>query len=1154
MKNKTLAVLSASLLCASASAGTYTWTGAAGDNLYFTAGNWSYDDGAGNVTSPAATAPARNTTDDIVIATGDAVNYVPGGDWEPKGSTTISNGSSLTQTGGNSWPRIQGPLLLDGGSYDTGSAGQFRLGATMTVRNGGSFATPKDQANYNSAGRLVVEQDGVVEIGTTSTSREWTGAIPVSLSGGTMTVHGVFTSNAGDLYEGGELVMTGEFHPLNGLAVDGTVITCTVYSPQGADRVVSFASGGLVCTSTGFDGFYQNAGVYIDVPAGSTATFTMPVAAANVYAAYFANGKFRYDGATISADDFADLFTVEEVDAAHARFKLSNAAPAYAFGAPSASNVTVSSGTVSATLRKVGEGVGTVVVAYATSAAAIDLANGESLGAAGPEGTVYSKTISGLAAEVEIFYAFGVLGGGEVVAQTAVASFEPSAYTAKFLGTVSTAANVAANWRDNVVPTSSDTILIAADCDWGTMAGSANLSLQNWNVTVEGAALRLNGEVNRTGAATIRNGSLSASVFVGSGTPIEVRGSDMVSTTTRGDITRGFYSNGPFFNFHSGDACSYTYHYNGETAPAEADEFNALFAQGRILVDGAVLTDGSRVSISVDTENSTVTATLLESVVEASFEGASTAAVNGLSATLSAAVEVGGGRPLYVLTGSDPANLTATLVAAEAADNTTYTYVATGAEGTAVYWQFRLGEAADGLLDTTVPQSFFAMASGNLWTGALSGLASVPDNWSKGHVPTAAEPVYVVAEFAHNDLVWDVANATVGSWKQLGDAVVYLNGATNNVLTIAGDAELSGGYWTHSGPADEPSTILNVAVGGDLTVAAGAAIQTGTGTPNDIAQRSRGYTRAHGPGYVREAGGSFAGEGGHIPAADFSGVSTYGSILDPLSYGSGGWGDNANYAGGGVIKLAVAGALTVNGTICSRGFGYPQANENYIGGAGSGGSINIVAASLSGTGSIDANGGSNGLYGPGGGGRVKVALTGAGEDFTGFSGTIEALGGSFQNNTQATTYDITPAAAGTVCLSTAADTEPTVRVHNVWRYGNAEAEWRVATDPDAVPSATHLPAMQDADSPAALRGTRWELSGHGALRLTADARLLSLSLAATNGSQRVYTDGHVLTVKELAVAGAAKRAGRYTAADLPNVIVGTGAIVVDVMPIVIMVR
>jgi len=1132
-------------------AGTYTWTGAANDGLWFKPGNWSYDDGAGNVTSPAAAAPARNTTDNIVISNGDAVNYVPGGDWEPKGSTTISNGSSLTQTNGNNWPRIQGPFLLDGGSYDTGSAGQFRLGATMTVRNGGSFKTPKDQANYNSAGRLVVEKDGVVEIGTTATSREWTGAIPVSLSGGTMTVHGVFTSNAGDLYEGGELVMTGEFHPLNGLTVDGTIISCTCYSPQGADRVVSFESGGLVCTSTGFDGFYQNTGVYINVPAGSTATFTMPVAAASVYTAYFSNGKFRYDGNTISADDFADLFTVEEVDATHTLFKLSNAAPAFAFGAPSAANVTESSGTVSATLRKIGEGDGTVVVAYATNAEAIDLEHGEFLGAAGPEGAVFSKTISGLTAEVDVFYAFAVIVGGEVVAQTAVASFQPSAYTAKFLGTVSTAANVAANWRDGAVPTSSDTILIAADCDWGTMGGSANLSLQNWNVTVEGAALRLNGEVNRTGAATIRNGSLSASVFVGSGTPIEVRGSDMVSTTTRGDITRGFYSDKPFFNFHSGDACSYTYHYNGETAPAEADEFAALFTQGRILVDGAVLTDSSRVSFLIDTENSTVKVTLLESEVEASFAAASAAAVNGLSATLSVTVEVGGGRALYVLTGSSPDSMTAEQVAADATDNTTYTYVATGAEGTAVYWQFRLGEADGGLLDTTSPQSFFAMESGNLWTGATSGSASIPGNWSKGHVPTAQEPVYVVAEFAKNDMQWDISNATVASWRQIGNAVVYINGATNDMLTITGNAELGGGYWTHGGPSDDPSTILNVMIGGDLTVAAGAAVQAGTAVPNDAAQRARGFTRAHGPGYLRVAGGSHAGEGAHIPDADFTQIYTYGSILEPMSYGSGGWGDNDNYAGGGVIKLAVAGTLTVNGTICSRGFGYAQAAEANIGGAGSGGTVNITAAALVGSGRIDANGGNNGLYGPGSGGRVKVALTGSSAAFSDFSGTIEALGGSLQNVTQADNYDLSPGAGGTVCL-VEPGTDPVVKVHNVWRYGENPTTWRVATNSAAIPSATHLPAKQDGDSMPALKKTKWELSGRGAIRLTRDVQIASLSLAADDGTQTVYTDGFKLTTPALNVNGFNLR-GVYTK-DNAAWVKGEGSVTVGGSGLVVFIR
>ena len=46
----------------------------------------------------------------------------------------------------------------------------------------------------------------------------------------------------------------------------------------------------------------------------------------------------------------------------------------------------------------------------------------------------------------------------------------------------------------------------------------------------------------------------------------------------------------------------------------------------------------------------------------------------------------------------------------------------------------------------------------------------------------------------------------------------------------------------------------------------------------------------------------------------------------------------------------------------------------------------------------------------------------------------------------------------------------------------------------------------------------------------------------------------MLTVKELAIAGTTKRAGRYTAAELPNIVVGNGAIVVDFMPTVIVVR
>ena len=1146
MKTKRLTLLCVAFSAFAAHAGTYTWTGAAGDGLWFTAANWNYEG------APAANSPGAAPADDVVIdGAGVAVTYAPGGDWVPTGSTTISGGASLTQTGGGAWPLVRGAFTLDGGSYDTGSAGAVRLGATMTIRNGGTFALRTGQQNDNDAGRIVLAAGGTVD-----RTGEWPGTIPVTFSGGTMNVSGIYTSSANDLYEGGEINATGEFHPVDGLVVDGTVITCTLYAPQGSDRVVTFAGGGLVCTGTGYDGYYQNAGVYIDVPATSTAFFTMPVAASSVYSAYFANGKFRYAGATVSAADFADLFAVEAVDASHATFRLANAGASYALSAPSASGVTASSATVSTTLRKVGEGSGTVVVAWATSAAGIDLENGESLGDADTEGATFSKSLSGLAEEVEIFYAFGVLVGGEVVAQTAVASFVPSSYTAVFTGAAGDGLwETAGNWRGGAVPTQADTIRIDANC---TRTGDINL--QQWNVTVNGASFTATGEMN-PGPRTVSNGSIVATVFIagGAGNALVVRGSHVVATTTdRFDaVPRGFYGDDPHFDFRSGAACSYTYAYDPEKDPPDLrTEFDALFVGGKILVDGAALTaaDIDRVSFSTNLLERTVTITLLETVVSVAFESASTAAVDGLDATLSVTVEAAGGKPLYLLFGTDPANLAETLVAAEAADATTYAFATNGTEGTLYYWRFRLGAAddPDAVYDAAAPQDFFAAAAGNLWTGALSERASVAGNWSKGHVPAENEGVYFIADAtARTTMRWDVTNATVGGWKQIGGRVNF-HGSPSNLLTVAGSVSLSGdATWTHDGPADEPVAMLNVAVAGDLSIGADATIQAGTGVENNERYVSRGYTRGNGPGYDREAGGTHAGDGGHIPSADVASFVSYGSILDPLTHGSGGWGNGDQYAGGGVVKLAVGGTLTVDGAIQSRGFGYPLDAAETIGGAGSGGSVNLTAGALAGSGRIDANGGANGLYGPGSGGRVKIELTGAGKDFSDFAGVIEAVGGSMQNQEAPGLNDVSPAAAGTVCLQTAG-ADPVVKVHNVFRYGTEDAPWRVATNPNAVPSGTHVPAKQDAD--ASLSRARWELSGRGALRVTKDVRTYALSLASDDGSQCVYTDGHTMTVKDLVVAGDSYRAGRYTAAELPGIVVGTGAVVVDVMPLVILVR
>lgn len=391
----------ASACCAMAD--TFTWTGAASDGYWFTPGNWLLNG------EPAANSPGNAPAADVVIDGNAVVTYVPGGDWLPSGTTTISGGAELVQSDAAAWPNVAGDILLDGGTYDTGGAGNFRLGATMTIKSGGVFMLRCTQDNTGGNGRIVIK-DG----GTLTRTGEWTGILPVAVTGGVMTVEGVFTSNAGDVYAGGEISATGEFHPLDGLVVDGTLITCSLYAPQSANSVATFNGGGLVCTSTSFDGYYQNAGVYIDIPAGSTATFTMPVAAASVFSAYFSNGKFRYAGETVAAEDFDELFTVEAVDSSHARFYLTPVSQ-WKIGAISASSVTATSATLSAELSKTGADAFSVYVACDTAALSEGnvIARGEAVEAV--EGA-YSKSFTGLSGNTEYNYAFAIVTNGAVAA------------------------------------------------------------------------------------------------------------------------------------------------------------------------------------------------------------------------------------------------------------------------------------------------------------------------------------------------------------------------------------------------------------------------------------------------------------------------------------------------------------------------------------------------------------------------------------------------------------------------------------------------------------------------------------------------------------------------------------------------------------------
>lgn len=162
-------------------------------------------------------------------------------------------------------------------------------------------------------------------------------------------------------------------------------------------------------------------------------------------------------------------------------------------------------------------------------------------------------------------------------------------------------------------------------------------------------------------------------------------------------------------------------------------------------------------------------------------------------------------------------------------------------------------------------------------------------------------------------------------------------------------------------------------------------IDSGSSISADV----KGYPNTQGPGAGKwgstsSSGAGYGGKGGNS-VNGLTGGAIYGSALVPVDLGSGGGGGAIGGAGGGAIILNISKALTVNGSITSRGgSGYGG------GGSGSGGSIYVTTNTLAGSGSFIANGGDLLYGGGGGGGGGRIALYYNSSLFTGIA---EAKGG-----------------------------------------------------------------------------------------------------------------------------------------------------------------
>ena len=203
-----------------------------------------------------------------------------------------------------------------------------------------------------------------------------------------------------------------------------------------------------------------------------------------------------------------------------------------------------------------------------------------------------------------------------------------------------------------------------------------------------------------------------------------------------------------------------------------------------------------------------------------------------------------------------------------------------------------------------------------------------------------------------------------------GDLTVGAGGTlvTDAKTTVCGSMTVeAGGTVTHDAPNLPTDDLkkVDIDIAGDLTIEAGGLVHA----------NGKGYSTQYSPAgknTINSVGGSHGGLGWRYNNAGTSPFAAYGSIVEPVTAGSG----SSHQPGAGVIRLAVGGTFRNDGTVQSRS----GTNSDY---SGASGSIWITAARLTGEGAIDVTA-TPSTYCATGSGRIAVTLTDPAADFSAF--------------------------------------------------------------------------------------------------------------------------------------------------------------------------
>jgi hypothetical protein len=284
--------------------------------------------------------------------------------------------------------------------------------------------------------------------------------------------------------------------------------------------------------------------------------------------------------------------------------------------------------------------------------------------------------------------------------------------------------------------------------------------------------------------------------------------------------------------------------------------------------------------------------------------------------------------------------------------------------------------AAGGL--QAAPKTWVATGTNDWWTDA---------NWSDNAVPVAGDDV-VIANAGAGVVLSNAAPAS--GWL---NSVTISNGAslifTNWTTTLSATnvTVATNGIMTCAGPFTNAPAMSNrvYVVCSNLTINLGGRIDVSGrgyrgGFPAALGSRN-GSGPGGGAGGDPAQGAGHGGYGGRQGGNGFLfGGSVYGSASAPLAPGSGG-GDaydaQGGTHGGGAVRIAASGCVTVNGSILANGLWDRYDGQNGRKGTGSGGSVYITCRTLAGTtGLISADGGAatnTNPQGSGGGGRIAVS-------------------------------------------------------------------------------------------------------------------------------------------------------------------------------------